>query len=931
MKSIKKIDNIYKNSDNNRGFTPQTIIHLILGVFLVIGIFLGIIFSVPKVVFGYEKRGDFAHSYNFKFKLDVNSDMSAEETLPKVKSTANSLSNYLKQHGLANYDTWYECNNDDAFVSVNIPNSLMDSKLVKEEGTKVDCDPFISFFDNVFNLDKTLIYRWWGISTTYGANAYSALNFKDIFEIDGADTKATNNTEGHSGVLWRISQTNWTLLQNIYIDFYRFAKFQEDEKNKDNIKEENKPLLYIVNDLNGLFNKVNYHLMRYSCDGVGGNSDSYKRIYNEQNEYHNLAKEIYDEYNMIPSPKPNPEIRCLKEAYSFKKSDDGKQYFDHDNEFINGDLFKFIDVYKYDKYKWLHRYIERVYDVATYKEFFPKKITDIYENNVSLDDGSDILIPNDSYIDDEDKLSPYIDINYAWCSGSTLELSQKYLTDYKNYSWELPQKMFYYGDGNKQNESSEPPTMENFYDFISNTKQAPIFSTGGLVQANNAEVSLVIGLVIFCIAILVILLCLYKLFGLLGWLCMVFSLSMVSLILLSFIGIAFSLSFLIGLYCLALAGTLLISGIGERLKRQSKNGYELGLYVTKGFSKSLQQAIDISFVTLVFGSLFTYASANSLMPFGTVLILGSMFIFFICFCLNFLISFMLFGDNSISYVWRWGVFRPSFEISINEKNIFGDSNFYFDYYCKKINQTHLQIFSKKAFIALGFMISILIAGWTLFGMFGIFSPTLFTQNNITSKTNFDITLTSWFITAIASLAISFFLGVRHNWTAILPTLIANLVVLLLFVALNSIFFIKFDQISIFGLIITMFISNVTIASHICLVNSSWKRQNSYSAFEFKHLISTTIKNSFWFWMIGIISVICFAGAFAVSCPNQTWQLSIVTILGLIIIVTAVPWVISYLLYWCLLWRNIWIGSREKKQKINYDAIDEQEIKGINCK
>ncbi|MBQ6970339.1 hypothetical protein IJQ19_01870 [bacterium] len=47
-------------------------------------------------------------------------------------------------------------------------------------------------------------------------------------------------------------------------------------------------------------------------------------------------------------------------------------------------------------------------------------------------------------------------------------------------------------------------------------------------------------------------------------------------------------------------------------------------------------------------------------------------------------------------------------------------------------------------------------------MFGLFSPTLFTQNNIASKTNFDITLTSWIVTAIASLIISFFLGLRHN-------------------------------------------------------------------------------------------------------------------------------------------------------------------------
>ena len=181
------------------------------------------------------------------------------------------------------------------------------------------------------------------------------------------------------------------------------------------------------------------------------------------------------------------------------------------------------------------------------------------------------------------------------------------------------------------------------------------------------------------------------------------------------------------------------------------------------------------------------------------------------------------------------------------------------------------------------------------------------------------------------LIISFFLGLRHNWTSALPALAANLIVLLLFVAINSIFFIKFNEVSIFGLIITMFISNAIIASHVGFVNSAWKRQGAYSSFEFKHLMNVTIKNSFWFWMVSVISVTCFAIAYAVSCPNQTWQLSVVTILGLIIVIGVVPWAISYLLYWCLLWRNVWIGSREKKQKINYDIIDEQEIKGINSK
>ncbi|MBQ6970337.1 hypothetical protein IJQ19_01860 [bacterium] len=70
--------------------------------------------------------------------------------------------------------------------------------------------------------------------------------------------------------------------------------------------------------------------------------------------------------------------------------------------------------------------------------------------------------------------------------------------------------MFYYDN------NSGRPTMKDYYDIINNTKQQPIFSTSSLFQTNNVEAVLVVGLAIFCVAILAALLCLYKLFGLLG-------------------------------------------------------------------------------------------------------------------------------------------------------------------------------------------------------------------------------------------------------------------------------------------------------------------------------------------------------------------------------------------------------------------------------
>lgn len=251
------------------------------------------------------------------------------------------------------------------------------------------------------------------------------------------------------------------------------------------------------------------------------------------------------------------------------------------------------------------------------------------------------------------------------------------------------------------------PTMDEFSSFLTSSKQSAIFSNN-IFQSNNIEGALIVGLVCFLIGLLVVLACLYKIFGLLGGLTLLFMLSMTSMILLSFAGIVFSLSFLIGLYCLALAGGAMIISICERIKRQAKNGFETSLYVKKGFNKGLSACIDISFITLVFGILFTYAATSSLMPLGSVLILGSMFAFFICYGLNFLIHFLLFGDITMPNFWKW-IFKPSFELA-KSNNVLGDDNFDFDFYCKKANGIKLQIFSKKAFFALGAVGLILIVG-----------------------------------------------------------------------------------------------------------------------------------------------------------------------------------------------------------------------------
>ena len=442
---------------------------------------------------------------------------------------------------------------------------------------------------------------------------------------------------------------------------------------------------------------------------------------------------------------------------------------------------------------------------------------------------------------------------------------------------------------------------------------------------------------------------------------------------------------MIGLYCLSICGGLLLVGIYERLKRQAKNGYEISLYVTKGFNKSISHCVDITVVTLLFGILFTYISTNTLMPLGAILILGSMFVFFSCFALNFLINFLLFGDTSMPNIWKW-VFKPTLELSTLSTNVFGSGNFNFDYYSKKINATKLQIFSKRAFIPLIILGIILILGWIFFGVFGFLSPTLFAQNyallstkelnnlqNVTSqmhldnywqyllskplsngqlntlaqnnslelgssliyqsvlsKSHLDITLSTWFVIIIASLIISFYLCLRHNWTAFIPAFVANMLALFTFVAINALFFIKFDQISILGLIVTMFVANIATTCYINFIQSSWKRHSLYNGFEFKHLINTTLKNSFWIWMAIIINIGILIIAFVISCPSQTWSLSIVIAIGIIVTIGIIPWAISYLLYWSLLWRNIWIGARANKTKINYDSIDEQEIEGINA-
>ena len=167
MVSSQNFSNNLKNptrqTNDKRTFSIFSIIRLIVGVLLIVGTCLGIGFTIPRMVSNFESQEDFTHSYDFRFKLDIkNNEYAADNCLQKIQKTSDTLSNYLKQHGVVHYDTKYEFYEDskEGYLSLNVPNQTIESKLKSDENKKIDSDPFLNFFLNAVDTNKTIVYKW---------------------------------------------------------------------------------------------------------------------------------------------------------------------------------------------------------------------------------------------------------------------------------------------------------------------------------------------------------------------------------------------------------------------------------------------------------------------------------------------------------------------------------------------------------------------------------------------------------------------------------------------------------------------------------------------------------------------------------------------------------------------------------------------------
>ncbi|MCQ3907387.1 MAG: hypothetical protein MJ219_01135 [Mycoplasmoidaceae bacterium] len=210
---------------------------------------------------------------------------------------------------------------------------------------------------------------------------------------------------------------------------------------------------------------------------------------------------------------------------------------------------------------------------------------------------------------------------------------------------------------------------------------------------------------------------------------MIFALSIAGLIA-TVGGTVISMSLLIGLFTMAIAGFMAALAVCGRMKRRLQSHEDTQLMIKKTFKKSLLPVIDVSIITLIFGVCLTYIAPISLNALGLVIITGSFMIFLSEYLLNGLLH-ILFFNNTIM-INRFAFFGKPSNIA-NEALTQGHNivpmgmdatklelPFYSSMSSKRIDDT-----GKRALIAVCVAGGLLLVGIILFSVIGYTSSTMF--------------------------------------------------------------------------------------------------------------------------------------------------------------------------------------------------------------
>ena len=704
-----------------------SVLPIVLSSVLAAGALAGAGLGVWQIAANYTESSEFTPSVKGRIKIDPFAGLTAEEKLTKTMADAMSttadcaekLSRWLKDQGQQTYDVSYECyeteedHEFDCFLSAQFEVEKVNRKHYsseEEKKNKIDNDPYLAFFDSKgFNTnEKTLVYRWW-IPSSEGQDylpRYTVIPFRDLFPIPKTVdqknplVKPLVDKDGNNGILYTVNNKADTL-KDIFQDLAN-AKKENDEPDPSNVAIENyrQPRLYVVNNLDGLYNEATYHINNWYVNDKGIRWD-YENLY-EDSTYAKFAK------SFVETDFKGDPIEETQQLTRYQL-DNAISHDDESVEIKNVGIFNYIDSATpgTNEIDFTKKYVDDIITIDKFQNFIPEKITDDYTNDVDLAN------------------SQINRINYFWSSFPTKNETETYLNKQIKYGFNQASISSY--------SLEDVASFESAYTRITteeakSIKVAPSF-VESVLGGNNVIGILSLGFLIFLIALLIILAVLYRTTGVMSWICMIFALSMTGLIA-SLGSTAITMALLLGLFTMSLAMFIASLAICGRMRRRLNSNEDTQLIIKKTFRKSLLPIVDISVITLIFGICFTYIAPIGLNALGLVLIVGSFATFLCIYLLNALLH-GLFLNNKMM-IGRFEFFgRPTNYANemLAQKNamvpVSMDATRLELPYYSKMGYKKIDITNKKALISVIVVGVLLLAGIIVFSVLGIASSGMY--------------------------------------------------------------------------------------------------------------------------------------------------------------------------------------------------------------
>ena len=759
-----------------------SVLPIICSSILAAGALTGSGFSIAKIAKNYTESPEFTKTVEGRIKIDPAATLTDTEKDEQdyteardiVAECARKLSRWLKDKGQDKYDVSYEVYPEKTlredqkegvpqywgYLSAQFEIDKVNPKhplSEEEEDKKIDNDPYLSFFSaEGFNSnEKTLVYRWYNSDLSEEGTLrpqYTIIPFRQLFNIPKTIGKEDNKTkiltdkDGKTGVMYAVEDSTVPVGVQMNKIYKNFATAKQDSEKSEEDKPEalkhewGKPRFYIVNNLEGLYNEANYHIANW---WVNQNEQEYRNIYDETT-YAGFAE---DYKNHLWNGNDRQEGQEKQSAYHLKN---GMMYDPDSKEGIstaNVDLFNYVDQKTSGTIDpnaiFANKYIDDIITMDKIDNFFPEKITDEYKNVIDIDDPK---------------------ISYFWYTKSSKTDATKYLGNQIDYGFnQATIHDIEFSDFKDPQMDDAVSTLDRIHRLDSKKSIDPSF-TETIFGGSNLIGMLSLGFLIFLVILLIILAALYRTTGVISWICMIFALSMTLLIVSSGAAVI-SMSLIIGLFTMAIAGFMAALMVCGRMKRRLYSHEDTQLMIRKTLKKSLLPVVDITVLTLIFGICITYVAPMTLNALGLILVAGSFMMFGSMYLINGLLH-ILFFNNQIM-VNKYHFFGKPSNVA-NEALTQGNNivptgmdatkleiPFYSYMSKKRIDDT-----GKKALIAVSVAGALLIAAIVVFSVLGYTSSKMYhTSYCVAFYYEGDLLAQSWF----TGLDYTHYLHDSSNW------------------------------------------------------------------------------------------------------------------------------------------------------------------------